>query len=228
MTRAARFFEGQAAHVAALLLLLVGVRLTAGWPGFLVGEFLGIPTRQWVGWFVVGTVAHQVYVWVMWRWELHYGGVTRTLGSVAFTAYAIGFTILILSRPVLLLAVSYSNRDTLPLAAPLSLGLAVVLLIPAAYTMFSVGRYFGFPRAYGIDHFDAAYRSMPMVEAGMFRFSGNAMYTFGFLGLWAVGLGFRSSAGVALAAFSHLYIWVHYYCTEAPDMRRIYGADSGE
>jgi len=26
-----------------------------------------------------------------------------------------------------------------------------------------------------------------------------------------------------VAAFSHIYIWVHFYVTERPDMRRIYG-----
>ena len=29
---------------------------------------------------------------------------------------------------------------------------------------------------------------------------------------------------LAVAAFAHLYIWVHYHCTEKADMRRIYGA----
>ena len=28
---------------------------------------------------------------------------------------------------------------------------------------------------------------------------------------------------LAVALFQHAYIWVHYYCTEKPDMRRIYG-----
>ena len=100
---------------------------------------------------------------------------------------------------------------------------AVTVAVPTVYLFYSVGRYFGFRRAFGIDHFDPAYRSMPMVRQGIFRYTSNGMYTFGFLILWIPALWFASSAALAVAAFSHLYIWVHYGCTELPDMRRIYG-----
>jgi hypothetical protein len=49
------------------------------------------------------------------------------------------------------------------------------------------------------------------------------MYTFAFLLLWLPGCYFRSTAALCVALFSHLYIWVHYFCTEKPDMVRIYG-----
>jgi hypothetical protein len=52
------------------------------------------------------------------------------------------------------------------------------------------------------------------------------MYAFGFLLIWFPGLWYASLAALAAALFSHLYIWVHYYCTERPDMQRIY-ADVG-
>ena len=39
-----------------------------------------------------------------------------------------------------------------------------------------------------------------------------------FLTFWAIAIGFNSSAGIAVAAFSHAYIWVHFYSTEKPDM----------
>ena len=62
-------------------------------------------------------------------------------------------------------------------------------------------------------------------QEGIFRFSPNAMYVFGFVWLWLPGLFLQSIAALAVALFSHLYIWVHYACTERPDMRRIYGAE---
>jgi len=31
-----------------------------------------------------------------------------------------------------------------------------------------------------------------------------------------------SKAAISVALFSHIYIWVHYYCTELPDMKEIY------
>ena len=48
------------------------------------------------------------------------------------------------------------------------------------------------------------------------------MYTFGFLAAWIPGFMWLSSAALLSALFSHLYIWVHYYCTELPDMQHIY------
>ena len=78
-------------------------------------------------------------------------------------------------------------------------------------------------RASGADHFDVKYRSMPLVREGIFRFTDNAMYTYAFLLFWALAIGFASTGALVVAAFSHLYIWVHYYCTEKPDMESIYG-----
>ena len=31
-----------------------------------------------------------------------------------------------------------------------------------------------------------------------------------------------SAAALCLALFNHLYIWIHYFATERPDMQRIY------
>ena len=47
------------------------------------------------------------------------------------------------------------------------------------------------------------------------------MYVFGFLLLWIPALAGRSYAALATALFSHAYIWVHWYCTEKPDLRRM-------
>ncbi len=95
--------------------------------------------------------------------------------------------------------------------------------MPAIYTLYSVVRYFGITRACGIDHFDPSYPDLPMVRDGIFRFTSNAMYTFAFLLLWAIAVAAASWATLVVAMFSHAYIWVHYFCTERPDMRLIYG-----
>ena len=58
---------------------------------------------------------------------------------------------------------------------------------------------------------------------GIFRLTRNGMYVYGFLLLWASALWFASLAALAVALFNHLYIWVHYFATERPDMVRIYG-----
>ena len=45
-----------------------------------------------------------------------------------------------------------------------------------------------------------------------------------FSSLWVPALWLASMAALCVALFNHLYIWVHYYSTELPDMKRIYGS----
>ena len=128
-------------------------------------------------------------------------------------------------RPILAFALGWSNRGTLPIDPGLGFAIAAICIGLTGYLAYSVRRFFGFYRAFGIDHFEPSYRDVPFVRQGIFRWTPNAMYVFGFLILWAPAFLFQSVAAFALAAFSHAYIWVHYYCTEQPDMRRIYGGD---
>jgi hypothetical protein len=46
--------------------------------------------------------------------------------------------------------------------------------------------------------------------------------------LWVIGFAFLSKAVLLAAAFNHLYIWVHFYFTELPDIRHIYGGQPKE
>ncbi len=111
------------------------------------------------------------------------------------------------------------------LSIPLRCVLCTVLGLPAIYAGYSVARYFGVSRASGADHFDASYRDLPMVDKGIFKYSSNSMYTFAFLAFWVIGIAAASWLAILAAAFSHAYIWIHYFCTEKPDMNLIYGRD---
>ena len=144
-------------------------------------------------------------------------------GSRGFDVYAVGFSILGIARVAAVFILALSNRDTLYVNVKVLRVVAVIAAIPAAYLFYSVMRYFGFKRAFGIDHFDKSYRSLPFVREGIFRFTRNGMYVFGFCLFWVPGLWFASAATLCVALFNHLYIWVHYYSTELPDMKRIYG-----
>ncbi len=221
--RARLIFERQLAHLISLALLVGGLCLARGIEGFTTGEFLGLGTDTWVWLNAANAAAHQIFVWFCWRTELHGGLMTRLFGKAAFLLYAVVFSVLILVRPLLITALAYANRGTLPLDRTVAAILAVACTLPAAYLGYSIKRYFTFRRALGIDHFDGAYRSAPLVRKGIFRWTSNAMYTYGFLLLWAPAVGFRSVAALCVAAFSHIYISVHYACTEKPDMNRIYG-----
>ena len=168
-------------------------------------------------------VIHQCYVLVCWRSELHYQGLSKLFGANGFKIYKTGFAILGLSRPVLIVLLAISGRMTLDIAPIFSYVLSAIFLIPAIYLFYSVKKYFGFDRALGMDHFyPEEYRLKPFVDQGIFKYTRNGMYTFGFFLAWVPGFLLQSKAALSVALFSHLYIWVHYYFTERPDMKIIY------
>jgi hypothetical protein len=221
-SRRGHFYQGQLLHLVCLIVLLVVLYFTSYVPGFNAGSFLGLPTNTWVALAVGNAIIHQVYVWLCWRLELDGQRLTRLFGGQAFPLYQVGFAILIILRPILAFVLGWSNRDSLPIEPWVGYIVAVILLLPSVYLIYCVRRYFGFKRAFGIDHFDASYRELPLVRKGIFKWTPNAMYVFGFFILWVPAFLFQSVAGLIVATFSHIYIWVHYYCTEQPDMRRIY------
>ncbi len=77
-------------------------------------------------------------------------------------------------------------------------------------------------------HFDSSYRNLPMVHEGIFRFNSNAMYSFAFLSVWGIAIASASWAARIAALFSHTHIWVHYLCTERPEMPLIYGHEEDD
>ena len=103
--------------------------------------------------------------------------------------------------------------------------MTLILLLPGLYAMYSVREYFGMSRAAGGDHFDVRYRAMPLVKDGIFRYTDDGMYIYAFLLFWAIAVGFNSTAALVVAAFSHAYIWVHFFATEKPDMDYLYAND---
>jgi len=215
-------FEKQGWHFLFLVVLLVGVAILAR-GDVLTGQLWGISTQTWLWIAIAVPVIHQIFVWLFWRLELYYGLITRWFGKSGFAIYKVGFTILFAARPISILLLGISNYGTVACPPVLMYGAAVLALIPGAYTMYSVAHYFGMDRAYGIDHFDPSYRDKPFVKQGMYKYTDNAMYKFGFLILWAIALVTLSKAALLAAVFNHLYIWVHVYFTELPDIQHIYG-----
>ena len=78
-------------------------------------------------------------------------------------------------------------------------------------------------RATGADHFFEKFRKMPFVKEGMFKYTSNSMYTFGTLIIILPGIIAESYFAIALGVFNYIYAWVHYFCLEKPDIKRIYG-----
>ena len=128
-----------------------------------------------------------------------------------------------LSRLLTIFVLAISNAKTMNIDPTLAYFIAGVLMIPLLYLLYSLRKYFGFNRAIGIDHFyPEKFKEEQMVNQGIFKYTANGMYVFGLLILWIPGILYQSKAALAMALFNHLYIWVHYYFTELPDMKVIY------
>ena len=223
MSQLKLIFEKQWLHALALSGFLAGLVLISASDSFRAGSLWNAGTMIWFRLAVAIAIAHQVLVWFCWRTELHLSLISRLLGDKGFTVYAVLFSILGIARVVLVFILAMANRYTLPVDITALRILAVLAAVPAVYLFYSVKRYFGFKRAFGADHFDPSYRSVPFVKKGIFRFTSNGMYTFGFFLLWIPGLWYASISALCVALFNHLYIWVHYNSTELPDIQRIYG-----
>ena len=208
-------WKGQTLHFAGLVMLLA---VTA-----FLWELLSRP-HTWEFWLAVASpILHQVWVWVAWRNELNSSSISR---SVGFAAYLWVCFSLFAGRFFTLALLAISDQGSLGLFPTILISLTVILLLLGLFAMINVKLYFGMSRAAGGDHFDQRFRDMPLVKEGIFRYTKNGMYVFAFLLFWAIAIGFNSASALVVAAFSHAYIWVHYYATEKPDMDFLYGSDN--
>jgi hypothetical protein len=217
------FFRGQAVHFLLLVLLIGSTWALVDFNHLAKRHVFGINGQVWLVIALSVPILHQVFVWLAWRSELCHGTMTKWFGPKAFLSYRVIFFSLFYSRPISLILLTIADHGTVTIPIPVRAVICLVLAVPTAYTGYSVARYFGMSRASGADHFDENYRNLPMVKDGMFRFSSNAMYTYAFLFFWVIAIAGASWAALVVAGFSHAYIWVHYFCTERPDMKMIYG-----
>lgn len=218
-----RVLYRQGYHLAALVLLLAAVAGAFRLPGVGQGSLWGVGSATWLAIAVGWTVAHQVWIVPVWRLQLENQWVTRRNARVGFGLYLVVFFIFLAGRLVLAILLGIANHATLPLPGWLGWLLAGVAALPTAFLGYSVVRFFGLARAAGGDHFLPAYREMPMASGGIYDYVDNGMYIFGMLVLWLPALLAGSMGGLVFAAFSHVYIWVHYYTLEKPDLQRIFG-----
>ena len=178
------------------------------------------PVAFWIA--VAVPVVHQMFVWLAWRLEFRSSVISKAIG---FRGYLACFFLLSVSRFISLFALGWMDRGSLKLHILPQTIVTALLALLGGYAAYSVKRYFGMTRAAGADHFEPRYRDMPHVKEGIFRFTDNGMCIFAFLLFWAIAVGFDSTAALTVAAFSHAYIWVHFFATEKPDMDYLYAHD---
>ena len=221
-----KIFKNQLWHLLTLAILLPAliVFINKNEVDILYGGLFHVETYIWLIAAILAPIVHQIYVLICWRSELYYQSITKLFGRKrGFRLYKIGFAILILLRLVTIVVLAISNEGTLYISPIISYSLAVLFAIPVIYLFYSVFKYFGMDRAFGIDHFEPeAANNLSMVKEGIFKYTSNGMYVVGFLILWIPGLIFLSKAALLAALFNHIYIWIHYYFTELPDMKYIY------
>lgn len=217
-------FKYQIWHLIALvvLLYLFGLFYYSA-PANSSGKFLNLTTPTWFWISIAVAIIHQIYVTLIWRLELYEDFFTKSFGEFkTFRVYAVGFLLLICCRLLFIIALAKSNRDTIIIYSSYTNLLTIIISPIVIYLLYSLFRYFTVERALGIDHFVKNYNE-PFVKKGFFKFSNNAMYTYGILLFYLPGLLMRSKAALLAALFYHIYIWVHYFCTERPDLKKIYG-----
>jgi len=220
-----KIFKHQLGHFLSLLLLLALLYVYVESDSeILKGSLLGMRTKAWFILALLSPVIHQLYVLICWRLELYNNTISETFGQEkGFMFYKVGFAILILSRVVTIVLLAISSANTLNMNLEFSYILSIILFIPAAYLAYSVANYFGIDRAFGIDHFKPKEaKNTPFVKKGIFKYTSNGMYIYGFFILWIPGVFWQSEAALSIALFNHIYIWVHYYFTELPDIKEIY------
>ena len=216
-------------HLLILIILLSSLVLIAGNDNsILYGKLWGIDTSFWFLAAIISPIIHQVYVLILWRLELHYKSVSVFFGKNGFKLFKIGFAILMALRLITIIILAVSNAKTLNIDPSVSYLIAGIITIPVIYLFYSVLKYFGMDRAFGIDHFEPEKaKTLAFVKQGIFRYTSNGMYIYGLLILWIPGFIMQSEAALLAALFNHIYIWVHYYFTELPDIEIIYKQEKG-
>lgn len=213
--------EGQVQH------LILAIVLTAGAISLLEGaddtpRLLGLNAQGWALLSIVLTLIHQAVVAVVFRLQLHCNLFTRLFGNRDLKIWAMVFLPLLVARPLSLIMTGWA--DTIPITGfrSLEMILGLSLMALAGWAMHSTMVHFTIPRALGGDHFREEMRALPKVTGGVFNYTDNGMYGVAFLGLWGIALLFGSWNALVLALFQQAYIWVHMYCTEAPDLRQMH------
>jgi phospholipid methyltransferase len=225
---AKEIFRYQIWHLVSVVILIAVTQIFVAINyDTMTGALWKISTKAWFWIAITVPIFHQVYVWIIWRLELYKNTFTSRYGiQRAFKIYSVGFSLLFVCRLIFIIILAISSQDSLAIN-PLYTYLVAALITPVViYLFYSVIRYFTIERAFGIDHFDKNYNK-PYVKGGIFSYTDNGMYVYGLMIFYLPGLLLLSKTALVVALFNHIYIWVHYYCTERPDMKVIYGNTPG-
>lgn len=221
----AQRIEGQPQHLAIAFLMTLGAAsLLQTSPD--APHLLGLSSKNWALVSITLALAHQIIVAIVFRGQLHNNLMTRIFSDQDMKVWGMIFLPLLVLRPITIIMTGWADNTPITGFSGSEMLLGLALITTAIWAMHSVLVHFTIPRALGGDHFRDSFAAMPLVRKGAFKYTSNAMYGVVFLGLWGIALLFGSWNALVVALFQHAYIWVHMYCTEAPDMARIYATDT--
>ncbi len=220
-----KIFEKQIWILLFNIFFIIIFIIISPYANILQGSLFGLGTVFWAFLSLGVVIIHHTLILFFWRLELHYSTITKKFGEKGFKIFVRIFFILFGLRVITQILLAISNYNSLSFINVILFIIGIIFIFPSGFLMYSVIKYFGLERAAGGDHFYEKYRTMPFVKKGIFKYSGNAMYVYGFLMFWIPGLLLASSCSLIIALFSHVYIWLHYYTLELPDIKKIYGGN---
>ena len=184
----------------------------------------GLSASQWIwlSWIAAGVF--QFWITFFWRMELYGGRISAWMGAAGFPVYRAGYVVFGLLRLFPVVPISIASPATASVPLWVSLPFLIVTIPLSLWGLYGAAVYFGVTRASGADHFDPAYREKNLETRGIYKYTPNVMYAVVLLALYHPGLVWQSAPGLIAAAVHHAFVWVHYFCTEKPDMKEIYGS----
>ncbi|MCP4133156.1 MAG: hypothetical protein GY754_19470 [bacterium] len=178
---------------------------------------------RWFSFAVCIPLIHQLWVSFFWRLQL-YTEIFKPHTRRWFSFYKAGFILFALLRIFSIFMTGYLERGSMPVSLIMQIVLCVPIGLVSIYGMYSVVRYFSIERAFGLDHFDEAVRETGLVKKGIFNYTQNGMYAYVLLFIYLFPILLESQAALYIAVYNHMILWIHYFCTEKPDMNKIYGS----
>src|SRR2546426_1874053 len=175
-------------------------------------------------------LAYVLYVGVALRRQERAGYFTRRYGAAeGFRRFRRAAAILMGSDAVSFVALCVVSRNTLAIASPRGLVLAVgvVLVVVGVLTKAWAAATLGGRAYYWSNFFGPANRTTPSV-AGPYRFFKNPMYTVGYLQVYGLALVAGALPGLAAALFDQAALLTFYPAVEKPHFyRAVAGAGGG-
>jgi len=217
------FYKGQLIHLVSYGALLTICLITVDWKALSQQSLWGIQGRLIFILSLAMAPLHHFYVWYVWRSELCYHRISPLFKGKGFRVYGVGFAVIALVRVLSVLLVGVADDSSIKMHWVLTWIDGPLMAALALYAVYSTHRYFGYERAIGGDHFFDKYKEMPFVRKGIFRYSSNSMYMFGLMLILLPGIWCSSEAALILGVYHYIAGWIHYFCTERPDINVIYG-----